>query len=155
MQKIVNKYKNMNKEDKKELLKKIAIGTGLTLTGVIIGKKLKNKEYEKDISYLYENLECLESDNFYLEEVIDRQTLRMKELIDDNFFKNEDMNSLREGIIERDLSIMELVDGNTDRYRGIRSNIYTTDELINNSSKLDAESTMASINYQKYLKNKY
>lgn len=151
MQKIINKYNEMTKEEMKELLKKTAIKTGLVFTGIVIGKNLRNKQYEKDIYYLNENLECMESDNFYLEEVIDRQTLKIKEYIDSTMYKDKLIGNLKNGVLERDLSIMELVDGNTDRYRGIRSNIFTTDELIDNSSRLDKETIIAKTNYQVYL----
>lgn len=151
MQKIINKYNKMTKEELQEFLKKIAMGTGLVFTGIVIGKNLKNKEYEKDICYLNENLDCLESDNYYLEEVIDRQTLKMKEYIDEKIHTNNTIDKLENGILERDLSIMELVDGNTDRYRGIRGNIFTTEELIDNSSRLDKETVIAKANYRIHL----
>lgn len=151
MQKIISKYNNLTKEEKKEKLKKAAMGTGLVLAGIVIGKSLKSKEYEKEINYLNENLDCVESDNFYLEEVIDRQSLKIKEYIDDTLHKEAIIESLGRGVVERDLSIMELVDGNTDRYRGIRSNIFTVDELVERSNELDKETLVAKINYEKYL----
>lgn len=151
MQRIINKYNETTKEELQEFLKKTAMRAGLVFTGIMIGKSLKNKKYENDICYLNENIECLESDSFYLEEVIDRQTLRIKECIDEKIHTDNIVNELKNGVLERDLSIMELVDGNTDRYRGIRGNIFTNEELIDNSARLDKETMIAKTNYKIYL----
>ena len=122
MKNILTKYKEMTNKEKKELAKKILIGTGIGVTGFMIGRKMiKSDNNESEIKYLEENITCLESDNFELEDIIDRQTLKIKEHIDT-------INSLKGDVKERDLSIMELVDGEPNRYRAIRSGIWNDEE---------------------------
>lgn len=146
MKKIINKYNEMTKEEKIKLAKKVTIGVSIGITGILIGQSLKKKQYETDVMYLNENLDCLESDNFELEKIIDRQTLKIKENIDT-------INNLKQDVIERDLSIMELVDGDTNKYRGIRGSIWkSSEELINNSDRIDRETIKAKKEYDNYVR---
>ena len=88
MKNILTKYKEMTNKEKMELAKKVLIGTGIGVAGFIIGRKMtKLDNNESEIKYLEENIACLESDNFELEDIIDRQTLKAKR-DDDVFVRN-------------------------------------------------------------------
>ena len=137
----------MTNKEKMELAKKVLIGTGIGVAGFIIGRKMtKLDNNESEIKYLEENIACLESDNFELEDIIDRQTLKIKEHIDT-------INSLKGDVKERDLSIMELVDGESNRYRAIRSGIWNDEEILMNSDRLDIETLKAKRDYDVFVRN--
>ena len=86
------------------------------------------------------------NDIAYVNSIIDRQTLKIKEHIDT-------INSLKGDVKERDLSIMELVDGESNRYRAIRSGIWNDEEILMNSDRLDIETLKAKRDYDVFVRN--
>lgn len=155
MIKKINNYKQLTKEEKIELaknaVKNAVIYTGVGVAGFMLGRKVIISKYSKEIDLLGEDMDILFGMNASLNKIIDRQTVRIKECTDTIIENNEIIKDLEEKIEERDLSIMELVEGNVDRYRGIRSAIWSDEELLNNADRLDAEALRARRQYDKIL----
>lgn len=155
MIKKINNYKQLTKEEKIKLAKNTAknavIYTGVGVAGFMLGRKVIISKYSKEIDLLGEDMDILFGMNVSLNNIIDRQTVRIKECTDTIIENNEIIKDLEEKIEERDLSIMELVEGNVDRYRGIRSAIWSDEELLNNADRLDAEALRARRQYDKIL----
>ena len=147
MTNIVSKYKTMTKEDKKEIAKKLLIGTSIGFLGFLIGKNMKRTYYDTEIRYLKEDLECMESDNIELGNIVDRCCITIKDKIDTINENEATIFELQRGVYERDLSIMELVDGNENRYRAIRSAVWDDESLLENANRLDKETLNAKSSY--------
>lgn len=153
---IINKYKQMTKEERIELAKKVAVGTGIGVTGFIIGKNVSSLKHKKEIKHLTDevdflinDVDCLYNEKLELSEIVDRQALNIKENIDVILENENIIKDLEDKIEERDLSIMELVEGNVDRYRGIRCAIWSDEELLDNADRLDVEALKAKRQYDK------
>lgn len=116
--------KTMTKEEKKELAKKTAIGAGIFVTGIVIGKKLYKVKADKDLAEMTENINKLELDIEELEnhtEWLEETTKKA-----DKAYKHNQLALRKAGIkamdevYERDIAIMDLVDGNKNKYRAAR-----------------------------------
>lgn len=149
----LNNYKQMTKEEKVELAKNmaknVAIYTGIGVTGFVLGRKVVISKYSKEIDLLEEDMDILFGVSTSLNSIIDRQTVKIKECTDTIIENNEIIKDLEGKIEERDLAIMELVEGNVDRYRGIRCAIWSEEELLENADRLDAETLRARRKYDK------
>lgn len=147
--KYVNKYKQMTKEEKMVLAKRIMIGTCIGVTGYMLGKALSKSEKDSEIKFLRDDIDCLFDECLELNEIIDRQAFKIKEYVDATIEQDNTIKNLKEQVEERDLSIMELVDGDENRYRGIRGAIWNHEELIENADRLDMETYKAKREYDK------
>ena len=116
--------KTMTKEEKKELVKKTAIGAGVFVTGIVIGNKICKMKSNKDIHELNDTIDKLELDIEELEnhtEWLEETTKKA-----DKAYKNNQLALRKAGIkamdevYERDIAIMDLVDGNKNKYRAAR-----------------------------------